>query len=465
MLAPARISKRLALAIAMGLGLTWLTIPGMVDAGEGTILARSWESGDLWQVEATLEVSGQVKIRRDGKVEQVPLTVAGHVRYDEQLLDGGPDAEDPLLSVRHYGDVQATIHVAEVSAEPRLSEERRLIGAQYLNGKSTLFSPQGALTRDELDLVDTIGNSLLIDRLLPAEAIAEGDPWVPDDQLLAALLGLDAVSVNDVQCRLKSLSDDVARIEMSGLINGAIQGVASEIELTAKLKFDRKLGRITWFALLVKEDRSIGHAAPGLDVVAKLQMKITPRQESEALSPEKLEGLRLVPEEEDALLTQSSTAGGFELLHDRDWKVMSENPALMVMRRIHRGELLAQCNIAPLDKTEPGKHMGLKKFQEDVQNALGEQFGEFITAFQQVDEAGRMVHRVVVRGTASELPIEWHYYLLTGSGGQQLVLAFTMEQALVKQFGDADEKLVRQIKFVEDALQTARQPTPATQSQ
>ena len=43
--------------------------------------------------------------------------------------------------------------------------------------------------------------------------------------------------------------------------------------------------RITWFALLVKEKRSVGHIGPGLDVVAKVILKIAPISSSKSINP------------------------------------------------------------------------------------------------------------------------------------------------------------------------------------
>ena len=73
-----------------------------------------------------------------------------------------------------------------------------------------LYSPDGALNREELDLIEVPGNTLVIDQLLPAGPVAPGDSWKLKDQALADLLALEAVSWTDAEAMLASVSDGMA---------------------------------------------------------------------------------------------------------------------------------------------------------------------------------------------------------------------------------------------------------------
>src|SRR5205085_685633 len=148
----------------------------------------------------------------------------------------------------------------------------------------TLFSPSGPLTRDELDLIDVSGNSLLLYSLLPEGEVSVADTWKPNADVLAPFLGLDAVGHTDVESALSSVENGVATIESHGHVDGAIGGVATEIEIKAKCLMDMKTRQITRFGLAIKEKRSIGHVAPGLDVVARVRLKFSPVESSERLS-------------------------------------------------------------------------------------------------------------------------------------------------------------------------------------
>src|SRR6185437_10701473 len=142
--------------------------------------------------------------------------------------------------------------VARVGRRPRRGD-RRLIVVDGGASQTVLFSPQGPLVREELDLLDVPGNTLWLENLLPAKPVAVGDRWRHDDQLLASLLGLDAVSQADVNSELKTIDADNARCELAGEVHGAVGGVATDISFKAKYRFDRKQRRIAWIGMLIKE--------------------------------------------------------------------------------------------------------------------------------------------------------------------------------------------------------------------
>ena len=78
-------------------------------------------------------------------------------------------------------------------------------------------------------------------------------------------------------------------------------------------------------------------------------------------------------------------------------------------------------------------------------------------------EPGELVR---VKGQVEALPIEWRYYLLAHESGRRVALAFTVEESLLAQFGDADLTLVRSIEFVPPApdgrLETGSRPGDAS---
>ena len=67
----------------------------------------------------------------------------------------------------------------------------------------------------------------------------------------------------------------------------------------------------------------------------------------------------------------------------------------------------------------------------------------------------------MAQGEASELPIEWHYFLVANAQGQQVVLAFTLQPDEIEQLNKADAALVRGLEFLAPATDTAARPKPA----
>jgi len=236
-------------------------------------------------------------------------------------------------------------------------------------------------------------------------------------------------------------------VELSGRIDGATGGVTTRIEVKGKYRFDRKTQRIDWFGLLVNEDRDVGHVGPGFDVVARLRMQITPRSASERLSDEALRGLPRAPSDALTQLVFGPRRGGWRFQHDRRWFSTGNDDQLAFLRLIERGDFIAQCNVAVLKPVEPGKQATLKQFQHDIKQALGDDFGEFVSAGQRANEQNYRVLRVVARGTVSGLPIEWHYYLVADEHGRQITFTFTVEGPLAQRLGDLDQQMVASLRF------------------
>ena len=247
------------------------------------------------------------------------MSVVANLLYDERTLEIPTTSAGCLRSLRFYDRADAVIKVADDGLKPALREERRLIGVKVDGSKATLFSPGGSLSRDELDLVDVLGNSLLVDGFLPERPVAQGESWTHRDSLVAAMLGLDELKTSDVRSTLGEVNDSSALIDMAGRVEGAVDGVTTRIEIKAKYRFNRKTGRIDWFGLLVREDRDVGHVAQGLDVVARLKMQIEPRERSERLADAAIEGLDLEPTDAATRLTCESAKGDWRFAHDRRW--------------------------------------------------------------------------------------------------------------------------------------------------
>jgi len=276
---------------------------------------------------------------------------------------------------------------------------------------------------------------------------------------LAMLLGIDAVGESTVSSELVAVDGSRAKIEMKGTVHGAIDGVATEIEIKARYFYDLKRQHITSLQLVTKEVRDVGHVTPGVDVVARITLRTKPLTLADPLTDKALDGLRLRPNATVTPLTLVSNEGRFQCQHDRHWFVMTDNRHVTVLRRMFRGELVAQCNITPLPELKKGKEITLSHYQEDIRRGLGKSFGRFVTAKEYSDPAGKLIYRVEVTGEASDLPVRWLYYLLADTSGRRMSAVFTMEHDLVKQFATADRSIIASLEM-ETPVPTA-EPTPA----
>ena len=129
--------------------------------------------------------------------------------------------------------------------------------------------------------------------------------------------------------------------------------------------------------------------------------------------------------------------------------MLNESAESVSLRLIDRGELVAQCNISALPTVEPGMRMTMIKFQEDVELALGKNFGRWISAGEATTSSGHDICRVLATGDVEQLAIQWNYFLVADAKGHQAVLAFTMESDLVGRFDKSDDRFVTSLEFLE----------------
>ncbi len=426
------------------------TLPNLARGDDAILLQSRCQKDELTRVTVSLELDGTLKPSADTKVPALPLNVHGQFAYDERRLDDCSKLSN-RRSIRFYRDAQARIKLGKLTDSPTLRDVQRLIAVSQTKTGTHLTAPRGPLTRDELDLIDLPANSLLLDDLLPGANKKPGDSWTIDHGAMAGLLGLDAVAASDVRCELAPLRDRLADIKITGEVQGAIGGVSTELHLDGTARFDVERGRLTALHLTIREKRSVGFVSPGLDVTAELNIEIAPLAGSDQLTTAVVnEGLRAQKDSDDAPqpLLLHSAAGQFQLCYDRRWHVTREDAAVVVLRLVDRGELVAQCNISPLPDLPGAEPTSLEQFQEDVEKSLGSHFGQFLTAAEGKSASGLRLLKLVVSGKASDVPIQWRYYLATDHHGRRVAVAFTMEDKLVERFADADAALIDSLDFL-----------------
>ena len=439
----------------------FVLLPKTVKAAGTYFLQSKCQSKCVYSVTAKIQLDGTVKPSADKKIAPLPITVEGQFRYDEMLL-GESDLPD-RRSVRYYHEAAASIDVDKHKNSPILREDMRLIAVKADKTGVSISSPHGPLTREELDLIDIPGSTLLLDDLLPNGEQKIGGSWKIADAALARLVCVDSVSRNGVNCELNSVNDSSAEIKIAGELDAAVAGVSTEIQLDGDATFDLKQKCLTSIQLRIKERRSVGYIGPGMNVTARLDVRIKPLDTSEQLTPAIV---KEATETDPAAspLELRSEMGGFHLVYDRRWHITRNQTALIVMRLIDRGELVAQCNINPLPRVEEGKSVSIEDFQAEVKKSLGKRFDHFDTVAEGKG-AGRMkMLKVIASGTVSDIAIQWRYYLAIAPDGRRLAMSYTMENDLVERFADADTAMTESIEF-EEADRTPGTDAATTESE
>jgi hypothetical protein len=407
--------------------------------------------GKTDRVEVRLEVGGDTQYIEDNKPQTKKMSIACNLDYADKTIDIPSGAAGAWRSVRDYEKVDAQVKVGDGQFKPALKPQHYRIAVESAREAVTLFSPDGNMTRDELDAIDIQGNTLLLDQFLPEKAMAIGESWPLSADQMAAFLRLDQAAKSTVECTLKEVAEDVARFEIAGRVEGAIDGVATNVEIKGRLRFDRRINRVDWLGMLIQEKHESSFVSDGMDVVSRLAIKVAPVDEPARLSDESLAKLDLKPTTEAVCLSYESPNGDWNCALDRRWYVYHQRPKIdtAVLRYIDRGEFAGQCNLSSLPQRKPETLVSLEQYQEDIKKALGKSFGEFVEAGQNSNEANYRVYRVAVNGTSSDIPMCWIYYLVADQFGRQVTFTFAVEQKHLERFAQADRALVESMRFAD----------------
>lgn len=434
-------------------------LPVPTDLDEATyelVSERKVGRSDL--VETLLEVTGTVK-QLDPELKQVndKMEVVAGFRYEERLDRFSSKATGALRSIRQYNLAKAKMKIGDSLKVPELDPELRQIICVCEEGKAVLFPPSGQLTGDQLLLIEDLpGNTLVLDRLLPSKPVRVGDAWKIPESVLQSFLSVDAVTDAEIEAVLTAVADQMAMVEIVGNVSGVYLGAATEMEVRAKYQFDLHAGRINWLGMMIEEDRSIGHVGPGLELVARLQVKISPLEQPESLTDDRVAGMNKEPGEETMILKYEAGKGPWRFRHDRNWYIFQDEEQTTVLRRLNRGDLVAQCNIADMGRVDPATMTTLEKFQKELGEGLGESFESIASAEESSHPAGYKEYCVHIDGKVDDLPLRWIYYLLTDKKGNQAVVVFVIERGQLETFDSAGRELIDSFRLGRGSSETAR---------
>ena len=416
-------------------GVTWPNI--VVSAEITTVDLTVSDATDVTKAKAVLEVDGTLISDRKNQ-EPVTLKAVGNFLYEEKVLD-----RSARRTMRYYEQAEAEISINGVPKRNELRATRRYILVDSAN-TIRMRALEGGLSREEAEMIELPGGSHVIEDLLPGRSVKVGETWGHEDDLMAQLLNLDTVNGNDVKTQLSSVDGRTVRLETEGKVLGAVDGSTTQIELTAKLRFDLDEKRITWAALGIKEDREASVASPGLKVRARLRLLREPTTGTH-LSTETVQSLLAADSASEPLEYRSDS--GYRLTHERRWHLYREHTDLTVFRLLEDDRVIAHCSMRLLSPMPIGQQLELVDFQKDVREALGSAGQQIVDASEGGLPNNTRQLRVAVIGEASGVPIHWIYYHLDNAQNRRLSCVFTMNATDVEQFAAFDATFVSGINL------------------
>jgi len=435
-----------------GIGLA-LTMLGLAGPGTPLSLVEAARPGDATRVTVELKAEGTFRpATPPGTPEAKPmaLKVATRLEYVDRVVAVGAGSV-PTRSVRNVARAAASIGGEARPTTPELRPEvAALVATRRGEIGVDVVSLGGPLTRSELELVSGPGDPLAFPALLPGRAVAVGEHWTVGDLAAKNLSGYDVLAANTLEATLESVRGDVLKVRLLGSIRGAALGGEGSMACDGSFTFDRKARRVERLDLRRAETRRPGPVESGLDVKSVLTVS---RVATAAPADSGLDDNLASVARNDAapgrdLLLFRSPDGKYTLLHDRDWHIYWDDPRQAVFKRLDRGEMVAQCNLAAGPDAGKGRHQDVAQFRDDLKKGLGNRFVRF-NGQGEVDgaAAGGFRYQVTVEGRQGDSGVLWHYYLIASPEGDQLIATFTLGLAQQAQFADSDRRMIGSLEW------------------
>ena len=431
----------------------------------GPVPGLRTKSYPLYRVRMEIAIKGNLDVPKDPLVskvrdQQVPLTGNSIVDYEERVTrnDGGAI----MAAHRYYYEAETEVTAGGIPQTSVLGDDHRRLIVRSGQGTEVVYSDEQFLNQTEIDLLQTPVSSLAIDQLLPTDEPRAKQTWNPETETLARLLNLETVTKSEVVGTVVSIDAAAVKMRLDGRLDATVEGVSTSIDLVAKMTFDRNAQCVTWFAIAVRERRDIGLARPGFEIAATVKLVRQPLENANAVRETDPIDLTVDIPKERLLVNIESQSGGFHAFMDRQWKLISDQPGLSIMRMIVDESSIAQCNLRPLPSLKPGEQWTLEAFQNEIQRSLGDRFVQFIEAEEGLNGGQLRTMRVAVMGQVNELPVQWVFLQFSDDSGRRLAANFSVPSKNVEVFGGADAQLANSLHFTPiSPAQSIRAPEQA----
>jgi hypothetical protein len=297
-----------------------------VAADEAIRLVEAFPVGYQYHVSTRVDLTGSLTLPAEKeKPVPKPLAVTGEsaIEYDERVLGSAEDVVQKTLRIYRRVELQR-----KVGDQPQQSTVRSAVRRMVLlrrDNREVPFSPDGALTWGEIDLVRTDVFTPALPGLLPGKGIRPGDHWTAQTGAIQELTDLEQITEGSVECRLEEVTlienRRHARVALSGTVRGTNEDGPNRQQLEGYFFFDLESNHLSYLYLkginflLDKDGKEVGKVE-GHFVLTR-QVHTTAKDMSE----EALKGVALEPNADNTRLLYDNADLGVRFLYPRRWHV------------------------------------------------------------------------------------------------------------------------------------------------
>ena len=415
------------------------------------------------RVRVKLDVTGEIfaPAGRDAPPLRLATNLDAMFDFTEVPLadqgTGEPLAGQPLVE-RRFADAVAELRLDGATRRIALAPEARVVRVAIRGTTPSPFLERGFLTRDEPDLLEIPFDPLVAAEIRPGHDVAPGESWTISADVAAGLLSIDTIESGGLEGRLDEVVDGVATVRVSGLVDGAADGVPTHVTVEGSCRMpagDAVDGRhalgaaIESAAITIRERREAGHVAPGFDVEARVSFARTAIADDDR--DRTVRAAAGAPRDDapgrPGLVWHRDALGRFEVVHETGWRPIEDGPDGLVMRLVDHGALVAQCSITALPRGSAEAPPTIAEVERDLARSLAGQFGAVEHSSEATRTDGVCIVRVIAGGRAGDLPFRWVHAVLTDEAGHRLAVTCLLEASMAERFGDADRRLVDGIRL------------------
>jgi hypothetical protein len=295
-------------------------------ADEPVVLREAFPAGYQYHVSIRTQVAGSLTLPPEkGKTAPRTLTVSGDSasEYDERVLATAADGQVEK-TLRLYRRCEVHRKVGDQPQQGGVRPEVRRLVLLRRDDIGLPFSPDGALTWGEIDLVRRDDFAPALAGLLPDKPVQPGDRW-PAQR--AALHELTQLRIDDaaVECRFDQVTAldrrRLARVDFTGTVRGSDEDGPNRQQLDGYLFFDLESRHLSYLYLkgvsfvLDKDGKELGRVEGQL--VLTRQVNTSSRE----LTDEALRGVVVEPNADNTRLLYDNPDLGVRFLYPRRWHV------------------------------------------------------------------------------------------------------------------------------------------------
>jgi hypothetical protein len=415
---------------------------------QAAVLLREEISTQKWRgYELETNVVGQLYSELDGKRTRIGLQGRGTHTWAERVLTVANSLAE--RTVRYYHQATIEVQLGGEKHRKTLRSDRCCIVYGRLPDGSRGFSPQGPLTRDELELTTEHLAPAALAGLLPGTVVRAGDSWKVSAQALGDACLLDAVLNHEVQGELLQIHQGVAEFVLRGKVQGIDKGAQVRLHLEVRGRFNSQTREVLEWHWEQRDERDAGWWNPPAQLQIRAQLR---RQDSKIPLPSFLqpnaETLQTWMQPSPSLL-QLEVDGPqryYRLRYGRDWYIVGQTDSHMLLRLVERGVVIAQLTLTQWRSAAQGFEQQIAEFRKAVA-ATPAWKADRTLAEGEVPKVGRPAYRIVQIGMLGDQKAIQHFWFICGPNNEHLAATTTIAPERIDQLAGRDEELLRQLIF------------------